>query len=106
MLLLNADRVVSMDRLAEDLGTRLLPVFRSPMGMPYMYVNLKTGKTAWRYDSHRCVAASPAVVMVSIRGRLLVGASAGLRRLGGGGGEPSAGATASRWRRAESSKTP
>ncbi len=32
-------------RLAEDLGARLLPVFDSPTGMPYMYVNLKTGKT-------------------------------------------------------------
>ena len=32
-------------RLAGDLGTRLLPVFDSPTGMPYMYVNLKTGKT-------------------------------------------------------------
>lgn len=31
--------------LAEDLGTRLLPVFDSPTGMPYMYVNLRTGKT-------------------------------------------------------------
>lgn len=31
--------------LAEDLGTRLLPVFDSPTGMPYRYVNLKTGKT-------------------------------------------------------------
>src|SRR5687767_12896361 len=31
-------------RLAEDLGTRLLPVFDSPTGMPYRYVNLKTGK--------------------------------------------------------------
>ncbi|HXI03157.1 MAG TPA: glycoside hydrolase family 47 protein, partial [Candidatus Saccharimonadales bacterium] len=31
--------------LAEDLGNRLLPVFGSPTGMPYMYVNLKTGKT-------------------------------------------------------------
>jgi mannosidase alpha-like ER degradation enhancer 2 len=30
--------------LAEDLGDRLLPVFGSPTGMPYMYVNLKTGK--------------------------------------------------------------
>jgi len=30
--------------LAENLGTRLLPVFESPTGMPYMYVNLKTGK--------------------------------------------------------------
>lgn len=28
--------------LAEDLGTRLLPVFDSPTGMPYRYVNLKT----------------------------------------------------------------
>ncbi len=31
--------------LAEDLGTRLLPVFESPTGLPYRYVNLKTGKT-------------------------------------------------------------
>lgn len=31
-------------KLADDLGTRLLPVFESPTGMPYMYVNLKTGK--------------------------------------------------------------
>jgi mannosidase alpha-like ER degradation enhancer 2 len=31
--------------LAEDLGKRLLPVFNSPTGMPYMYVNLRTGKT-------------------------------------------------------------
>jgi len=30
--------------LAEDLGTRLLPVFESPTGIPYRYVNLKTGK--------------------------------------------------------------
>jgi mannosidase alpha-like ER degradation enhancer 2 len=31
-------------RLAEDLGNRLLPVFESPTGLPYRYVNLKTGK--------------------------------------------------------------
>src|SRR5215472_13795341 len=30
--------------LAEDLGDRLLPVFNSPTGMPYRFVNLKTGK--------------------------------------------------------------
>src|SRR5690242_14321458 len=30
--------------LAEDLGNRLLPVFNSPTGLPYRYVNLKTGK--------------------------------------------------------------
>ena len=30
--------------LAEDLGDRLLPVFESPTGIPYRYVNLKTGK--------------------------------------------------------------
>ena len=30
--------------LADDLGKRLLPVFNSPTGMPYRYVNLKTGK--------------------------------------------------------------
>ena len=30
--------------MAEDLGNRLLPVFDSPTGIPYRYVNLKTGK--------------------------------------------------------------
>lgn len=30
--------------LAEDLGTRLLPAFESPTGLPYRYVNLRTGK--------------------------------------------------------------
>jgi mannosidase alpha-like ER degradation enhancer 2 len=28
--------------LAEDLGNRLLPVFNSPTGLPYVYVNLRT----------------------------------------------------------------
>jgi len=36
----------SLLALAEDLGTRLLPAFASPTGMPYMFVNLKTGKTS------------------------------------------------------------
>ena len=31
--------------LAEDLGNRLLPVFNSPTGLPYVYVNLRTGET-------------------------------------------------------------
>jgi len=31
--------------LADDLGTRLLPAFNSPTGMPYVFVNLKTGAT-------------------------------------------------------------
>jgi mannosidase alpha-like ER degradation enhancer 2 len=31
-------------KLAEDLGTRLLPAFNSPTGIPYRFVNLKTGK--------------------------------------------------------------
>jgi Glycosyl hydrolase family 47 len=30
-------------QLATDLGTRLLPAFKSPTGMPYRYVNLRTG---------------------------------------------------------------
>ena len=30
--------------LADDLGKRLLPVFNSKTGMPWMYVNLKTGE--------------------------------------------------------------
>ncbi|MGH9440944.1 MAG: glycoside hydrolase family 47 protein [Thermoanaerobaculia bacterium] len=32
--------------LATDLGTRLLPAFSSPTGMPYMSVNLKTGRVS------------------------------------------------------------
>ena len=31
--------------LAEDLGNRLLPVFNSPTGLPYIYVHLRTGDT-------------------------------------------------------------
>jgi mannosidase alpha-like ER degradation enhancer 2 len=31
--------------LAQDLGNRLLPAFNSPTGMPYVFVNLKSGKT-------------------------------------------------------------
>jgi hypothetical protein len=31
--------------MADDLGTRLLPVFESKTGMPYRYVNLRTGAT-------------------------------------------------------------
>lgn len=31
--------------LADDLGTRLLPAFDSPTGLPYVYVNLRTGET-------------------------------------------------------------
>jgi mannosidase alpha-like ER degradation enhancer 2 len=31
--------------LADDLGTRLLPAFDSPTGLPYVDVNLRTGKT-------------------------------------------------------------
>ena len=30
--------------LAEDLGNRLLPAFNSPTGLPYVYVNLRTGR--------------------------------------------------------------
>ncbi len=33
-------------RLAEDLGTRLLPAFESPTGLPYKHVNLRTGKVS------------------------------------------------------------
>src|SRR5207247_9727456 len=31
--------------LAEDLGNRLLPVFNSSTGLPYVYVSLRTGQT-------------------------------------------------------------
>jgi hypothetical protein len=30
-------------KLADDLGTRLLPAFDSPTGLPYVFVNLRTG---------------------------------------------------------------
>ena len=39
--LTNDKRLLS---LAEDLGNRLLPVFNSPTGLPYVYVNLHTGQ--------------------------------------------------------------
>lgn len=45
--LLSAYQLTADERflwLAEDLGNRLLPVFESPTGLPYRYVNLKTGK--------------------------------------------------------------
>ena len=32
-------------RKAQDLGTRLLPAFESPTGLPYVEVNLRSGKT-------------------------------------------------------------
>jgi mannosidase alpha-like ER degradation enhancer 2 len=38
-------------QLAEDLGNRLLPVFDSPTGMPYRFVNLKTGKVLGRVSN-------------------------------------------------------
>jgi mannosidase alpha-like ER degradation enhancer 2 len=31
-------------QLAEELGNRLLPVFNSPTGLPYVYINLRTGQ--------------------------------------------------------------
>ena len=31
-------------QLSEDLGNRLLPAFNSPTGLPYVYVNLRTGQ--------------------------------------------------------------
>jgi mannosidase alpha-like ER degradation enhancer 2 len=37
--------------LAVDLADRMLPVFDSPTGMPYRFVNLKTGKTSGRISN-------------------------------------------------------
>ncbi len=37
--------------LAEDLGKRLLPVFNSPTGMPYINVNLKTGEVKGKINN-------------------------------------------------------
>jgi mannosidase alpha-like ER degradation enhancer 2 len=35
---------VRLLKLADDLGRRLLPAFDSPTGLPYVFVNLRTGK--------------------------------------------------------------
>jgi len=46
--LLSSYQLTGDERLlhkAEDLGHRLLPVFDSPTGLPYVEVNLRTGKT-------------------------------------------------------------
>ena len=37
------DRDEGFLALAEDLGRRLLPIYNTPTGLPYRYVNLKTG---------------------------------------------------------------
>ena len=37
--------------LAEDLGKRLLPAFNSKTGMPYRYVNLKSGETSGKVSN-------------------------------------------------------
>ncbi len=37
--------------LAEDLGTRLLPGFDSPTGLPYRFVNLRTGKASGKVSN-------------------------------------------------------
>jgi mannosidase alpha-like ER degradation enhancer 2 len=47
--LLSAHQLTADPRLlelAENLGRRLLPAFDSPTGMPYRFVNLKTGKVS------------------------------------------------------------
>jgi mannosidase alpha-like ER degradation enhancer 2 len=38
-------------QFAKDLGNRLLPVFNSPTGMPYVMVNLKTGETRGKINN-------------------------------------------------------
>ena len=38
--------------LADDLGERLLPAFNSPTGMPYVFVNLKTGAVSGVESNH------------------------------------------------------
>ena len=45
--------------LAEDLGKRLLPAFRSPTGMPYEFVNLRTGKVRGTVTNPAEVALLP-----------------------------------------------
>jgi hypothetical protein len=47
--------------LADNLGNRLLPVFNSPTGMPYMFVNLKTGNLLRQSEERRGCAAQPAI---------------------------------------------
>ncbi len=42
--------------LANDLGTRLLPAFKSPTGMPYEYVNLKTGAVRGKINNPAGIA--------------------------------------------------
>ncbi|HEX4580520.1 MAG TPA: glycoside hydrolase family 47 protein, partial [Acidobacteriaceae bacterium] len=46
-------------KLATDLGRRLLPAFHSPTGMPYEYVNLRTGKVRGAVTNPAEVALLP-----------------------------------------------
>lgn len=45
--------------LAKDLGDRLLPIFSSPTGMPYRYVNLRTGSVPDVIPEHGFPAGKP-----------------------------------------------
>ena len=52
--LLSAYQITGDERLlklADDLGTRLLPVFDSPTGMPYTHVNLRTGAVSGKVSN-------------------------------------------------------
>src|SRR2546429_542083 len=55
-------------QLAEDLGNRLLPVFNSPTGLPYVYVNLQTGQG--RAPAANCGTGMPTCKQASARRRL------------------------------------
>jgi ER degradation enhancer, mannosidase alpha-like 2 len=46
-------------KLATDLGNRLLPAFHSPTGMPYEFVNLRTGKVRGAVTNPAEVALLP-----------------------------------------------
>ena len=46
-------------KLATDLGRRLLPAFHSPTGMPYEFVNLRTGKVRGAVTNPAEVALLP-----------------------------------------------
>jgi mannosidase alpha-like ER degradation enhancer 2 len=46
-------------KLAEDLGHRLLPAFHSPTGMPYEFVNLRTGQVRGAVTNPAEVALLP-----------------------------------------------
>ncbi|KAJ3195877.1 ER degradation-enhancing alpha-mannosidase-like protein 1 [Irineochytrium annulatum] len=56
--------------MAEDLGTRLLPAFRTPTGIPYPRVNLRSGVLPWEVNDTCTAGAGTLLLEFGVLSRL------------------------------------